>query len=151
MIHHRRFMVLCLSALLVAGGVAFAAGPEDAAQTAAESWLRLVDGGDYSASWEQGAKMFKGAVNQTEWGQMVGGARSPLGKLVSRKLKSREYTEKAPTTRVVGGKAYTWGGAGKYVVIQYDSVFANNASAVETVIPMADPDGVWRVSGYSIR
>jgi hypothetical protein len=55
-----------------------------------------------------------------------------------------------PTTRVIGGKVYTWGN-GKYVVIQYDAVFANRSSAVETVIPMADRDGVWRVSAYSIR
>ena len=71
---------------------------------------------------------------------MVGNVRGPLGKLVSRKLKSREYTEKMP-------------GApdGKYVVIQYDSVFEKKASAVETVTSMADPDGAWRVSGYFIR
>jgi len=55
-----------------------------------------------------------------------------------------------PTTRMIGGKVYTWGD-GRYVVIQYDAVFTNKASAVETVIPMADPDGVWRVSGYVIR
>ena len=66
--------------------------------------------------------------------------RAPLGKLVSRKLKSREYAEKMP-------------GApdGRYVVVQYDTVFENKASAVETVTPMADPDGVWRVAGYFIR
>ena len=151
MIHPRRFIVACLIGFFVFVGVAFAAEtPEDAAQAAAESWLKLVDGGDYSASWDQAAKAFKGAVKQPDWGQMAGGARTPLGKLVSRKLKSREYTEKAPTTRVIGGKVYTWGD-GKYVIIQYDAVFANKASAVETVIPMADPDGVWRVSGYSIR
>ena len=40
---------------------------------------------------------------------------------------------------------------GKYVVIQYDTVFENKSSAVETIIPMADPDGAWRVSGYFIR
>ena len=40
---------------------------------------------------------------------------------------------------------------GKYVVIQYDTVFEHKASAVETVTPMPDPDGVWRVSGYFIR
>jgi hypothetical protein len=81
---------------------------------------------------------------------MAEGVRSPLGRLVSRTLKSREYTEKMPTTRVIGGKVYTWG-SGRYVVLQYDAVFANKASAVETVIPMADHDGVWRVSAYSIR
>jgi hypothetical protein len=53
---------------------------------------------------------------------------------------SREYSEKLP-------------GApdGKYVVIQFDAVFENKPSAVETVTPMLDPDGVWRVSGYFIR
>jgi opacity protein-like surface antigen len=144
-------VVACLVGIFVAAGAAFTAdAPEDSAQAAAEAWLRVVDGGDYAASWDQAAKAFKGAVKQAEWGQLADGVRAPLGKLVSRKLKSREYTEKMPTTRVIGGKVYTWGD-GRYVVIQYDSVFANKASAVETVIPMADSDGVWRVSAYSIR
>ena len=125
---------------MLAGLAVAADKPEDAAQTAAESWLRLVDGGDYAASWEQAAQVFKGAVKQADWVQMAGGVRTPLGKLVSRKVKSREYTEKMP-------------GApdGKYVVIQYDTVFEQKAAAVETVIPMADSDGAWRVSGYFIR
>ena len=142
MVSLRRYVVVAsLIGLLVLVGGTFAADrPEDAAQAAAESWLKLVDDGDYSASWDQAAKVFKGAVKQADWGQMAGGVRNPLGKLVSRKLKSREYSEKMP-------------GApdGKYVVIQYDTVFEHKASAVETVIPMADPDGVWRVSGYFIR
>lgn len=151
MMHPRRFTLPCLVGVLLAAGVAVAAQtPDDAAQAAAESWLRLVDGGSYSASWDQAAKALKGAVRQAEWSAMAESARTPLGKLVSRRLRSRESTEKMPTTRVIGGKVYTWGD-GKYVVIQYDTVFANKASAVETVIPMADPDGVWRVSAYSIR
>ena len=130
----------CLIASFVAGLALAADKPEDVAQAAAESWLKLVDDASYDASWDQAAKVFKGAVKQVDWGQVAGGVRAPLGKLVSRKLKSREYTEKLP-------------GApdGKYVVIQYDTVFANKASAVETIVPMADPDGAWRVSGYFIR
>ena len=31
------------------------------------------------------------------------------------------------------------------------TVFEKKASAVETITPMLDPDGVWRVSGYFIR
>ena len=141
MILRRSVMVVCLIGLLVVVGGAFAADkPEDAAQAAAESWLKLVDDRNYSASWDQAAKVFKGAVKQGDWNQMAGGVRTPLGKLVSRKLKSREYSEKLP-------------GApdGKYVVIQYDTVFEHKASAVETVTPMADRDGVWWVSGYFIR
>ncbi len=134
-----KFTVGCLVSAL-AGSALAADKPEDAAQAAAESWLKLVDAGDYAASWDQAAKLFKGAVKQADWSQMAGGVRTPLGKLVSRKLKSREYMEKLP-------------GApdGKYVVIQYDTVFEHKASAVETVTPMADPDGAWRVSGYLIR
>jgi hypothetical protein len=40
---------------------------------------------------------------------------------------------------------------GKYVIIQYATAFEKKATAVETVIPMLDPDGAWRVSGYFIR
>jgi Protein of unknown function (DUF4019) len=130
----------CTLAVLV-GSLAWAGQkPEDAAQAAAESWLKLVDQGQAEASWDQAAKLFKGAVTKDQWKQALTGARGPLGKLVSRKLKSRDYSEKIP-------------GApdGKYVVIQYDSVFEKKASAVETVTPMLDPDGVWRVSGYFIR
>jgi hypothetical protein len=123
------------------GGAAWATDkPEDAAQAAADSWLKRVDGGEYGASWDQAAKLFKGAVTKDQWKQAAAGVRGPLGKLVSRKVKSREYKEKIP-----GGPD------GKYVVIQYEAVFENKSSAIETVTPMVDPDGAWRVSGYFIR
>jgi hypothetical protein len=55
-------------------------------------------------------------------------------------LKSATYTKSLP-------------GApdGEYVVIQYDTGFEHKQSAVETVTPMLDKDGKWRVSGYFIR
>jgi len=37
------------------------------------------------------------------------------------------------------------------VVIRYDASFANKKSAIETVTPMLDKDGQWRVSGYFIK
>ena len=40
---------------------------------------------------------------------------------------------------------------GKYVVIQYQAAFENKATAVETITPMLDKDGRWRISGYFIR
>jgi hypothetical protein len=134
------FMMACLLACIAAGPALASDTPEDAAQNTAELWLKLVDDGQYAASWEQAARVFKGVVKQADWEHMAGGVRTPLGKLVSRQLRSREYTEKMP-------------GApdGKYVIIQYDTVFENKASAVETVTPMVDPDGSWRVSGYFIR
>jgi hypothetical protein len=135
-------MVAGLTALLaLLGGLAWAeAKDEDGAQTAAESWLKLVDQGKYDDSWAQAAALFKGKVTREQWQQAAAGARSPLGKLVSRKLKSRQATGTLP-------------GApdGKYVMIQFDAVYEKKTAAVETVTPMLDPDGVWRVAGYFIK
>ena len=138
-----RIRILVCAGILAAAFAATARAadnPEDLAQTAAESWLKLTDAGDGGASWEQAAKLFKSAVTKEEWTQALAGVRPPLGKVVSRKLTSRQYSEKLP-------------GApdGKYVVIQYETVFEKKASAVETITPMLDPDGAWRVSGYLIR
>ena len=114
--------------------------PEDKAQSAAETWLTLVDEGDYENSWKSAARLFQGAVTKEQWKQVAAGTREPLGKLVSRKLKSRTTSRSLP-------------GApdGTYVVIQFDTVFEKKASAIETVTPMLDSDGFWRVSGYYIR
>jgi hypothetical protein len=124
----------------VSGWALAAEAPEEAAKTSAESWLALVDQQKYAESWDQAAKLFKGAVTKEQWERAAAGARGPLGKLISRKIKSSQYTEKLP-------------GApdGRYVVIQYDAVFEKKSQAVETITPMADPDGTWRVSGYFIR
>jgi hypothetical protein len=37
------------------------------------------------------------------------------------------------------------------VVIQYETIFEKKQSAIETVTPMLDKDGKWRVSGYYIK
>jgi len=131
---------LCAFAVLLAGSAWAGDKPEADAQVAAETWLKLVDQGSYAASWDQAAKLFKGAVTKEQWAQAAAGVRTPLGRALSRRVKSRQYAERLP-------------GApdGKYVVIQFDTVFANKSAAVETVTPMLGPDGVWRVSGYYIR
>jgi hypothetical protein len=113
---------------------------EKAAQVAAKQWLALVDQGQYVESWGTAASYFKNAVPEKQWVQSMKGARQPLGKMISRRLKSAICTTSLP-------------GApdGQYVVIQYATSFENKASAVETVTPMRGPDKQWRVSGYFIK
>ncbi|MFZ1053813.1 MAG: DUF4019 domain-containing protein [Candidatus Sulfotelmatobacter sp.] len=114
--------------------------PEQLAQQSAESWLALVDSGKYAESWQEAAPVFKAAVTKEQWQGVLRGSRDPLGKMLSRKLKSATYTTTLP-------------GApdGEYVVIQYESGFEHKQSAVETVTPMLDKDGKWKVSGYYIK
>jgi hypothetical protein len=112
----------------------------DQAQAAAKDWLTLTDGAKYAQSWEEAASLFKAAVTKANWESALIGTRTPLGTLKSRKVKGATFTRTLP-------------GApdGEYVVIQYDTQFEKKAAAVETVTPMREKDGSWRVSGYFIK
>ena len=113
---------------------------EKAAIDASKAWLKLVDEGKYSKSWDEAAQYFKNAVPREQWKTSLESVRSPLGKVQSRNLKSKNYTKTLP-------------GApdGEYVVIQYETSFQNKQHAIETVTPMMDKDGKWKVSGYYIK
>jgi hypothetical protein len=113
---------------------------EEAAVEAAEAWLGLVDSGKYSQSWDEAAEYIKALVSKEIWQNSIQGVRGPLGKVVSRELKSKRYTESVPGAPV-----------GRYVIIQYKTSFENKESAIETVTPMLEKDGRWKVSGYYIK
>lgn len=139
-------MRLFICALIFAIGLAHVAEAkkvnpvEHLATEAAEAWLEMVDAEEYAESWTAAASYFKGAVTQAQWLESASAARQPLGRLVSRSLKSADYMTTLP-------------GApdGQYVVLQYEAVFKNKQHAIETITPMLDEDGQWRVSGYFIK
>ena len=114
--------------------------PEDLAQASAQSWLALTDAGKYAESWQEASTVFKAAITQAKWVEQLTPVRTPLGKVLSRKLKSATYIKDPPGAP-----------AGEYVQIQYDTSFENRKDSVEIVAPMLDKDGKWRVSGYFIR
>ncbi len=111
-----------------------------AAVKAAESWLALVDEGRYAESWKEAASLFRDKVTAPQWESAVRSARQPLGKLGGRKLVSAQFTRTLPGVP-----------DGEYVVIRYETSFERKKAAVETVTPMKDKDGSWRVAGYYIQ
>jgi hypothetical protein len=113
---------------------------EKQAVAAAESWLALVDDGKYGESWDAAAEYLKNAVSKDDFAKSVTAARKPLGKLKSREIQSKEYRTSLPGVP-----------DGGYVVIQFKTVLENKKSAVETITPMLDKGGKWRVSGYYIK
>lgn len=121
-----------------------APSPEEAAQRAAtegaQTWLALVDGGQFEASWDAAATLFKSSVTKEQWNSSLKGAREPLGSLSTRQLRGAEYKTQLP-------------GApdGKYVVVYYDTAFAQKAAAKESVTLMEEPDASWKVAGYFIQ
>jgi hypothetical protein len=139
----KRFIILFLGIILfgIVGPAAFGdAEGEKRAIASAEAWLQLVDHEHYAESWEEAAAYFKAAISKDTWQDSLRAVRKPLGKTIIRTLSARRYETTLP-------------GApdGEYVVIQYKTSFQNKKSAVETITPMLDKNGTWRVSGYFIK
>ena len=112
---------------------------ETAAVQSAEAWMKLIDTGQYGASWDQASTMFRKAVTRAAWEKQAAAVREPLGKVVDRKLASKQSVHELP-------------GApdGTYVVLIFDSRFERKERARETVTMMLE-DGRFRGAGYYIR
>jgi hypothetical protein len=128
-------IIICLACTHSIAGEA-----ESDALEAAEEWIVLIDAGDYGMSWDNAAVLFKKAITKEQWEKTLKALRPAMGDLISRGVKSATYANSLP-------------GApdGEYVVIQFATRFTNKNTAIETVTPMKDPDGKWRVSGYYIK
>ncbi len=120
----------------------FLFGSEEAEKSAIASaieWLNLVDEGRYDQSWDESASLFKTEVSKDQWQGLLKTNRSPLGKVLTRKLKLKHYTKSMPGAP-----------EGDYVVLQYETAFEKKPSILETLTPMLDKDGKWRVMNYYI-
>lgn len=113
---------------------------EKAAISTAKDWLKLVDDGKYDESWENASDFLKKAVTKEKLSESLKAAREPFGKVIKRSVKSSQYATSLP-------------GApdGEYVVIQFNTQFENKKEAIETITPMKEKDGSWKVSGYYIK
>lgn len=105
-----------------------------------EKWLAIIDSSNFELSWETSAEIFKESVNKENWVKALEGIRSPLGKVENRELQSREFKTTLP-------------GApdGEFVIMVYKTKFENKENSYETITPMKDKDGEWRISGYYIK
>jgi hypothetical protein len=136
-------LALCtgLLAVVACSTIGFAADENiKPAVTATDQWVALVDAGQYGAAWEQASSVFQEKVTKAQWEETMKTVRAPFGKMQSRYLLSAEYKTQLPNVP-----------AGEYVTIQYQSKFAHAPNMIETVTPMLDKDGKWKVSGYFVK
>ena len=136
----RGALVLLLVATLGAGA-AIAQDPRaSAAQKAARDFLALTDRGDGAASWAAAGKQFRSAITAERWADSLNAVRQPLGALVERTLVSTQLTKNFP-----GAPS-----EGEYVLLVFRASFAKRTETQETLTVEREPDGAWRVIGYSI-
>ena len=102
--------------------------------TADNSWLAIVDSGKYAESWEMAAASFQSTTSKEEWMARLEKVRRPLGKVISRQLRSVKHTT-----------------AGKRQEVRFDTSFEGLLAAVETVTFAAQPNSEWKAIGYLIR
>ena len=125
------FVVLLFSVGCFAG--------ENRGISSALAWLEIVDSGDYAESWNQTAPLFQTQMSSKQWEQVLNGVRAPLGKLISRQVKSSSSHTSLP-------------GApdGEYIVVTLTTRYEHKKSATETVT-VSKVGSRWRVVGYFIK
>lgn len=111
-----------------------------AARNSVDTWLQLIDGGQFSESLENASPVLRNAITDENWNQSLRGSRSPLGAVQSRKLLGAKFAKDLPGAP-----------PGDYVVFGVASVFQEHDNIIETVTAKKNDNGVWRVAGYFIR
>lgn len=140
--NRRGILPLLVGLLLCALTPAHAAGEAGAieqAKAAARAWLAVADREDYIRTWQQAASVLRRSTSQYDWVTLAVDLRSPLGALKQRELQGASYATQLPGLP-----------DGEYVILQYRSDFEHQDDATETVTPMRDSDGQWRVVSYFV-
>lgn len=107
---------------------------------AARSYVEMLDRGQYSESWNYGAKLFQRTITQAEWTKALELARKRLGGVRSRTLKDER-------------PAYNPRGmpAGVYMVVEFNTSFDRAPNSGELLTLMRDSDGQWHVLTYQVN
>jgi hypothetical protein len=130
-------LAAAITALSALGAEELDAAP---AMAAAQAWLTHVDAGRYAQSWDESAAVFRDGIAKVQWQNKLDSLRTPLGVVITRRLLRADYAQKLEGVP-----------DGDYVVIQFETRFANRPQAIETVTPMREKDGSWKVAGYFIK
>jgi hypothetical protein len=112
---------------------------EAAGKLAAAGWLVLLDRRDWGRSWETASAVFRTSVPLASWMDGIPKVRDPMGVLVE-----RVPAESAYKTTLQGRPD------GEYVTSIFMSKF-DKRELQEVVTTVREPDGKWRVTGYSTR
>jgi hypothetical protein len=126
-----------LLALICFPAMALGAGPSapDEAHDAAGRWLRLVDGQDYGAAWDQASPLLQKEIAKEEWAEALNTAAVQLGPLRKRTLAHSRLDQNPPTVPVR-----------EYSLFKFSSEYTA-ATLFEYVVLQQD-GGEWKVVGF---
>ncbi len=108
--------------------------PRPAIVGAVETWLAIMDGGNYEQSWEAAAGYFQRSITREKWISELEKIRHPLGKVLSRKLSSTKFS-----------------GVRTIFEAKFATSFEGLLAATETITYAKQPNGEWQAIGYLIK
>lgn len=111
-----------------------------AASAEASHWMTLIDQGQFASSWLDAAPLFKDIITREQWVAAMVATRRPLGNVRARQVGRSEASQSLP-----GGTQ------GAFMIIRYNTDFANRSGLEETVTLMMIRNDQWRVVSYSVR
>jgi hypothetical protein len=117
-----------------------AAEVDPAVLETAERWLALVDADDFPGSWAATGDLFKGEVSEETWQESMAEVREQMGAVRERHLQNQTLETVMPGAP-----------EGEYMMLEYRSVFDQQARGAELVVLMKQDDGSWRVIGYFLQ
>jgi hypothetical protein len=110
------------------------------ANSAAMHFINLVDNQAYGGAWGDAGGLMQDVVPRQVWAEGMRSVRTKMGVVKARQVGSHQAITSLPG----GTKGY-------FMMIQYQTEFANQPNTVETVIlMMEEPLGLWRVISYRL-
>ena len=110
------------------------------AKKAALEWLALVDAFKFEGTWDAAATSFQKAQVKTEWAKGLGGARTAMGKVVTRTVSSQEVRKDLPNLP-----------PGKYITVRYNTIFEKHKDGTESITLVKDGARGFRMMSYLLR
>jgi len=110
------------------------------AKKAALEWLALADAGKFEATWDEAATSFQKAQAKADWAKGLGGARSTMGKLLTRTFLNHEIRMNLPNLP-----------PGKYITVRFNSVFEKHKDGAESVTFIKDGTRGLRMMSYFLK
>ena len=106
-------------------------------QSAAESFLSLIDQDNYQESWAESSAWLRANTDAIEWAEHAGRIRKPLGVVSERAFNSVELEDALEDMP-----------EGNYALVFFDTTLEDGGTASEMVGLMLEDNLTWRVIGY---
>jgi hypothetical protein len=110
------------------------------ATAAVDTWVKLIDQGDYGKAYDETGAQFKKMTGKDAWVKQITPYRGALGQVASRTVESAEYSESIPDLQ-----------PGQYVLLKYKTAFKSMPNSHEEITAQKETDGVWRSLGYYVH